>query len=358
MLVNVQFLRFVAAMLVVLSHAAAHLRLSGHDAGLLFGIGHLAGFAGVDIFFVISGFIMAWTTFEQHRGAMAWSFFRRRAARIYSGYWPFFLVALMVFSWLGGAYLANKSFVSSWFLWPTSLQHLVLPVSWTLIFEMVFYSVFTLLLLVNPGRRLGAISVLMLMALAWTAYSHFVAEAYEPGQLEQMSVYEQYLFFPYWLEFLGGAMLAYVLRNRSGRFTWVLLTAGIIGFLMGGWVNENYFNDRLIQGYYIFWRVLVFGVPALLLVSGLVLLEARGTKILPRFSLLAGGSSYAIYLSHTIILAATHHLGFDAAMRQFSAWQAQALFLALIGIIVIYSMIHYRWLERPLHKLFRRVLGV
>ena len=107
MLINIQFLRFVAAMLVVFFHCAAHLQASRQAPGLLFGFGQSAGFAGVDIFFVISGFIMAWTTADD-RAADAVAFAKRRVARIYSGYWPFFLLALGLFSLLGGQYMADK----------------------------------------------------------------------------------------------------------------------------------------------------------------------------------------------------------------------------------------------------------
>ena len=58
MLINIQFLRFVAAMMVVFHHSADHIRASGHELGMIFSFGQSAGFAGVDIFFVISGFLI------------------------------------------------------------------------------------------------------------------------------------------------------------------------------------------------------------------------------------------------------------------------------------------------------------
>jgi peptidoglycan/LPS O-acetylase OafA/YrhL len=97
MLINVQFLRFAAAMLVVVYHVSAHIRDAGIDPGPFFQLSEAVGFAGVDIFFVISGFIMAYTTHAAAGAVDAWAFARRRMARIYSGYWPFFLLALHVF---------------------------------------------------------------------------------------------------------------------------------------------------------------------------------------------------------------------------------------------------------------------
>ena len=83
MLVNVQFLRFVAAMLVVFYHSSAHLNSTGVDQGWLFEIFEAVGFAGVYVFFVISGFIMAYTTMGLEGVEPSVGFFERRLARIY-----------------------------------------------------------------------------------------------------------------------------------------------------------------------------------------------------------------------------------------------------------------------------------
>ena len=99
MLLNIQFLRFVAAMLVVLYHTAAQVPDSPSAAHGLFALGQAIGFAGVDIFFVISGFIMAFTTFDQGGRRASAGFARRRLTRIFSGHWPFFVLTLIIFQW-------------------------------------------------------------------------------------------------------------------------------------------------------------------------------------------------------------------------------------------------------------------
>lgn len=353
MLINIQFLRCVAALLVVLFHCAAHLRLTGHAPGPIFGFGQSAGFAGVDIFFVISGFIMAWTTSTASGGADAVAFAKRRVARIYSGYWPFYLLALGLFSALGGYYLAGTRFLTSALLWPTDLRHLLIPVSWTLIFEMWFYLLFALLIAFSAARRTLLTMLLGLAVLGWSLYSHFWRHAYDPGVLEGMSVYEQYLAFPYLLEFLAGALLADWLRKRPEGLAWAPLIAGMALFAAGGTINEQWFGGKLIQGYYIIWRVPIFGAAAVLIVAGLVRLEQRGRTLPRRFSLWAGGASYALYLVHTLVLAAAHEIGLEAWLSRYPAWAVQAAFVGLAGLMLAYSMAHYRWLERPLHRLFR-----
>ena len=359
MLTNVQFLRFFAAMLVVFYHMAAHLHASQQAPGLIFGWAETAGFAGVDIFFVISGFIMAWTTSGVSGGAEAMAFARRRLARIYSGYWPFFLLAFGLFTWLGGYYLANAQLLRSFFLWPTELAHLLIPVSWTLIFELFFYLLFSVLIgLSGQLSREKVIRYIALFVLFWTLYSHFIRRAYDPGLLEEMNVYEQYLLFPYLLEFLAGAMLAgWLNKNREGR-GWAYLLMGLLLFIAGGWINQELFGGKLIEGYHIIWRVLIFGSASVFILTGLVRLENKGWAMLPRFSRLAGGASYALYLCHTLILAGTYQLGLNAWLRGQSGWVAQAAFLSLALLMLGYSMVHFRWVERPLHQLFRKLSSV
>ncbi len=356
MLTNIQLLRFFAALLVVLNHSSGHLQLSGQSLGPIFGLGHSSGFGGVDIFFVISGFIMAWTTVESAGWSDAFAFIKRRGARIYSGYWPFYLLAIALFYVIDANWLANVQFLRSALLWPTRLEHLMIPVSWTLIFEMSFYMLFALLIGCSGVHRAHIIRWLALAVLGWSIYSHFVRHAYDQGALETMSVYEIYLAFPFLLEFLAGAILADRLRRTSNSFAWLLLLSGCVLWLIGGWINDTQFDGKLNQGFFVIWRVLIFGAPAVLLVAGLVRLELSGRTYLPRFSVLTGGASYAIYLSHTLILTITQTLGLNSWVTKFPAWVAQLVFVCVVVLIVTYSLAHYRWLERPLHHLFRRCL--
>ena len=356
MLINIQILRFVAALLVVLFHSAAFLQASDTALGPLFGIGHYTGFAGVDIFFVISGFIMAWTTRGSSGLSDALLFLKRRCARVYSGYWMIFFIALALIYHFESQRLSGIDFLRSFFLLPVDIGLLLIPVSWTLIFELFFYFMFGLLIAVAGERRPFWTRVMFFVALAWFIYSQFVRQAYLPGNIEAMSVFENYWAFPFLLQFLAGVMLADWLADRREGWAWPLLVAGVAGWLATGWLNYQYFGDTLIQGHQIMWRVCLFGLPSLLLVAGLVRLEFQGSTGAHRFSSLAGGASYALYLSHTVVMFLAVHLGIYAAIAGMSVWAVQAIHLSLAVLMVLYSFGHYHWLERPAHRLFRRVL--
>jgi peptidoglycan/LPS O-acetylase OafA/YrhL len=356
MLINIQFLRFAAAMLVVVYHVSSHVRDAGAELGRFFSLAEAIGFAGVDIFFVISGFIMAHTTAEVGGLADGWSFARRRVARIYSGYWPFFVLALLLFWWMNPAYLERASLLRSAILWPANA--LLIAVSWTLVFEMFFYVLFTALIVTSRHRARYFLVVLTVLLIAFAVYSQFVRRAYDPGQLETMSLAEYYMLSPYLAEFLAGAILANGLRRRPHGLSWSLLTAGVLLFLAGGWLNTAGFQGQIEQGYFVFYRVAVFGAASVLIVAGLVRLENQGRHTPRTVSLLAGGASYAIYLSHTLLLAATQHVGLNRWLSSHGTGFVQTAFLLYAALVLLHGIAHYRWVERPLHRRFRRWLRI
>lgn len=356
MLVNIQFLRFAAAFLVVLYHMSSHVRDAGTEPGLVFGLAEAVGFAGVDIFFVISGFIMAHTTLSDHGLEDGSRFFRRRCARIYSGYWPFFVLALAIFAWVNPQHLGQASLLRSAILWPAN--HLLIAVSWTLIFEMFFYVLFTVLMIAGIHRTRSVLYPLFGAMVGFAVYSQFVRHAYDRGQLETISLAEYYMLSPYLVEFLGGALLAHLLRNRPSGPSTSLLLAGTGLFLAGGVLNELAFDGHIEMGYTVFYRVAIFGPASLLLLAGLVRMEQRDRTAPREFSLAAGGASYAIYLSHTLFLAASQHLGLNRWLASQGPAAVQAAFGLYAVLVLLHGIVHYRWIERPLHGRFLRAVGI
>ena len=279
MLINIQLLRFVAAMLVLLYHTSFRLPAGEGLAHGLFYLGHASGFAGVDIFFVISGFIMAHTTLEEAGGRDGLRFLRRRLARIYSGYWPFFLLALAVFSWTRPGHVEKANLVSSFLLWPQPLNLILLQVTWTLTYELYFYLLFTLLIawVPRPYRVPLCLSVAS-GVLALALYRHFVSASFAPGNLERLPLADHFLLSPFLIEFFAGSVLAYWLQNRRQGPALIWLIGGCLLYLVSGWVNETWFAGKIEQGYYVVPRVLWFGTASLMIVAGLVRLEYQGRR--------------------------------------------------------------------------------
>ena len=109
------------------------------------------GVSGVDLFFVISGFVMVTVTRGRFgRLTKAARFRWGRLTRIYPTYWFYFFLTLSVFlwkpSWVNTSLHEQADLLASFLLWPTASLPLVM-VSWSLVNELWFYVVFTLLLL-------------------------------------------------------------------------------------------------------------------------------------------------------------------------------------------------------------------
>ena len=160
---GVQLLRFIAAMMVVTMHTteAIGLRVPGHTLADTWGIGS----AGVDIFFVISGFVMAVSTPQpdkssRYKFSEAWLFMKRRFLRITPLYW--FYTTLKIISVLIVPSLALRTtlhpfhIVCSYLFIPVmspwGLVQPVLPVGWSLCFEMFFYLMFSIAIALNLSR--------------------------------------------------------------------------------------------------------------------------------------------------------------------------------------------------------------
>lgn len=141
---NIQVLRAFAALLVVLHHFLPQFDVMGGKNALVTFISTW-GFTGVDIFFVISGFIMVYTSFDKERGYdVAKTFLIHRLSRIFLGYWPFFLAMLFTLYRYEPVHLQTLDIFGSFSLLNANMFQLVLPVSWSLSYELYFYMMFVL----------------------------------------------------------------------------------------------------------------------------------------------------------------------------------------------------------------------
>lgn len=167
---SLQSLRSIAAIMVVAFHSYVHLDARGIIAGIPAIVD--AGRAGVDIFFVISGFIMVYISQDNfgRPGAPA-DFLIRRIIRVLPVYWLYtFLIASILFVAphlfsQGKSFDLNHLMASLLFIpWENSIGDIkpVLNVGWTLNFEMYFYCLFAITLLLGKRYLLPLLSIVML----------------------------------------------------------------------------------------------------------------------------------------------------------------------------------------------------
>ncbi|UDF31933.1 UNVERIFIED_ORG: acyltransferase (plasmid) [Roseateles sp. XES5] len=315
-LYGIQYLRAFAALAVVFFHAAER-------NGFAFTIGA----AGVDVFFVISGFIM-WVIVER-RPVSPGRFLKERFRRIVPVYWLATMV--MVAGGLAGLFpnlvltvghvAASLFFVpmrspSSGDVWPVLVQ------GWTLNYEMVFYAVFAACLFLPARLRLAVVALVLLCAVTLG----FAVESDNP----LFVTYTR----PIILEFVAGMLigrlwLAGQIPDRPRAFVFVF--ASLTGFAAIA-VLKLPFDE---------WTC---GPLAIALVYGTASLERDGGIPLLRFPAVLGAASYSIYLWHTFAISVAAKVGASLGLPPPIAFAVSACTGIAVGLCA------YVLVERPLLK--------
>lgn len=326
---NIQMLRAFAASLVLIHHAGAHYQAMGGIWGWFSQLASV-GFAGVDVFFVISGFVAAHTTFDKARSwSNAWHFARRRLARIYLGYWPF-LAAMMAITWVfTPAAIPKIDVLGSVFLTTIKLDRLAIYVTWSLTFELLFYALVsaTLLLPMRQVNRLVYLAALGVFASLVATYS----QAHSAVQIFTAMLFE----------FLAG-MLIYMHRQSLGQ-RWLVPVCALLGgaaFVLGARLHAT---DGSI-------RIFTFGLGAVAWVTLAVALEQTRTYVANRVLVALGDASYTLYLSHLLLLAAFYFMGLRDFLAVQSGWVRETGFFLFLAFCLWFSHLLYIVMERPLYR--------
>jgi exopolysaccharide production protein ExoZ len=330
-IVSVQALRAIAALAVALGHFdIVRLMLIGRasESTPIYPL-----VSGVDLFFVISGFVMVYSS-EDLFGAKggSFSFLTRRIARIVPPYWLMTVIAIPVMSlpydW--------KSIFDSFFFIPFSGENgsinPLYGVGWTLNFEMYFYALFSVAILL-PRRFavpiLGALLGGIVLLGNW---------------LRPESAVLLYWSDPIILEFVFGMILAmlYIHGVRLPASLRVFLVISGIGAI---WV----FAPHMPPSEY---RVLQWGIPAAMVFGGVVIGQEINFGWLRAPARILGDSSYALYLTHPLMTAAVF-LGWNHGLNRYP--EMLVLFLALVAVQMISIAIFYLF-EKRSNRFLQRIL--
>ncbi len=338
MLYSIQYLRFWAALLVLLHHVTLSLeRDLGNELVRSFG----NGVSGVDLFFVISGFIMVHVTAEKRPGAG--DFMARRIARVAPPYWvatsALVLVALVSPRLLASTELQAAHMIASYLFVPfdhpqTFYNYPVLHVGWTLNYEMQFYTIFALALLIAPERRVMAASVMLLALAAAGALFH------------PSSVQLEFWTAPILMEFIYGMLLGVAWHHpalaRLKPPAWLGWAGMAIGTAVMLLLPVGDSGHTPAHG----TRWLISGLPAaLVLASALVLERADKVRKIEWLRLL-GDASYALYIWHFFAIGAMRAVWpKDLA----AGWGGAIAFIVLVSAVAIAgSVVAYLLIEKPL----------
>ena len=296
---GIQILRGIAAVGVVIQHAFGHSFLVEPGTA---NHGWLAtvGAAGVDLFFVISGFIMLYVSFPTQSAPLKpGQFLLRRITRIYPFYWICSLAVAL--PWMVG-FLSSKPFTAgtvtkSLLLVPVPVTEQLIAVSWTLSYEMLFYLVFAGTLLFRSRVVSALLSTFVIIAVI------LIGSRLPVGEMKR------FLANPVMVEFCFGLLLA-LAWSRGVRATSVVwMVAGFLVIMIAPLVLEG--RTLATWPSVIIWpsvaRPLAWGVPSVAVLAGFLAI-APARNLGTRFAILVGDASYAIYLTHLFFVSVSGRL--------------------------------------------------
>ena len=322
-LLNLELLRFVAAAWVV----------AAHTTGTLLGLGVTVPFyelfsrggAGVDLFFVISGFVIAQGNLLQQRDFG--SFALQRLIRIVPAYWMvnvFLALALFASTTAGIENTSFEDFSTGWFI--SSLFFVSLPLGfefpfvylgWTLEYEILFYLLFAISILIvrNSTQRIW-VTIALVLGLS----------VLFPGELLQ-------------LEFVLGCLVALIVRKIAPHRAsgWVFLLAGLVSLVFFSTLGLN------------LPRFMEYGIGFSFIVLGAVLLPQLGSGLWKHL----GASSYAVYLWQVLTIPVSIFL-----VQQFQGWQDWTILimLAILSLNQLLASVFEKTVDAPLRRILNKAL--
>ena len=339
---GIEACRGIAALLVVLRHATIMLADPvGHHA-LPFGGLFLFGRAGVEFFFVLSGFIIMYV----HQGDIGApssfaGFWRKRVFRIYPPYWiaTAMLGAILVFSPTRDRAEQDLMHVFASITLLPEMHWPILDVGWSLRHEMLFYLLFSIVIL-NRSAGIFVFGCWFLCIGANLAFQVTEGHSYFSGEAGDL------LFRGFNIEFLFGIGVAFLVRRRAVAPV-VFIGLGAAVFVSNGFYES--FGPDAAE-----WppRVLFYALGAAMIIYGTAAIDRQGGWSIPRPLIALGQASYSIYLVHVTILLVVAQV-----VRRLWVYVAMPVEIAFVGAVataVIGGICFSNLLEQPILRFSRR----
>lgn len=330
---SIQILRGVAALLVVLYHILmTEDKFSGSNKLLpdFFEIGK----TGVDLFFVISGFILSVITYDTWGEGNSLKFILKRFSRIYPTYWFYLLIALSVYFVQPGLVYSSQhtefNFLTSLFLIPNRKPPLILA-AWTLVYEVYFYVLFSLVISFTKKYVLTMFSIWLFLLIG---INLFVT-------VDKNDYLLYFIAHPFQIEFILGVFCAVLYKSDKIRIPNILY--GMLCLISLSLIPFFYYTVYK----QILFQSIIFGLLYSTIVFTLVSIERTSKRNYPKVLITIGDSSYSMYLSNMMILNALGRI-WNITLNQSSTLLDNWVFLFIsLGVIIIWSYLSARYLERP-----------
>jgi exopolysaccharide production protein ExoZ len=309
------------------------------------------GIFGIDLFFVISGFILSTIVLRSRErpGTHAgWEFLKRRLIRIFPIYWIF--AALTALRLLLAHHELGVHYVPSVLLLPSPIYPrwwLLVPIAWTLVFEMFFYYLLSAIQLVTVKHAVQAMILILGGAVTIGSVYHI--------RRPYLIVFAN----PILLEFVFGACIALIYRSLGRcRLQGIILTVlGVICVI----AVKLFFNNgatsmqMILTDDHVMYRALTWGAAAALVVAGIIFWSPSSKQAAWRGFVAVGDASYSAYLASPLVLEFAAR-ALRAALRSSSPVSGGAVllcWLVLSSAVLAAGWISYQLIEWPMLRKFQ-----
>ena len=329
--------RFLAALLVACLHVGASInKWYGYDIREVRNFG-----AGVDFFFVLSGFVMTYAHWDDiGRPDRVKKYCVKRFLRIYPPYW-IMTTLIVAFYFLDPSYGDDNrrelpKLFCSIFLLPYTTQP-VIGQAWTLVHEMLFYGLFSFVIIFGHRAFFGFV-LWAILILLWQV-PHVSDYLLDPLFAFPVSFYLS----PYNIQFILGVGIGVLVRRGWCHFSRTLALGGIILFLLG-----LIFVDYRIIGD--LWARLAFGTAAAIAILGLASRRWRISVGLAAILGMLGATSYPLYLVHPAVETVVIHMLIKFGKAPLSP---VILMVLLVSSAVVGGVLFAYGVERPLNRILQ-----
>lgn len=335
---GLQMLRAAAVVIVAWGHAGLQYmsRTGTHLPDM--------GVFGIDIFFVLSGFILTAVVLRTSRPpgpSTAWAFLKRRLIRILPIYWVYAGLAAVL---LWRRHQLGPQHLPALFLLPFPrypATPLLVEFTWTLIYEMFFYALLALIQWVTVRHA----ATVLIAVLALLVSLRLVMSIQRPVLIVAAN--------PMLLEFAFGAAIALAHRAWGRRVVLgrCLLLLGSAAALLLEWKGVSSPTQQMIlvdQG--VLFRVGTWGVAAAAIVAGVVFRQDEPRSWLGRVAVVLGNASYSAYLASSLtiyLFSRALHVFLLVGHADVVAVRFVCQCLSVVAVLLV-GFVSYQWVEWPM----------